>query len=273
MDSYSLVLWPLVASLTREPEHFPSWTRNGHEYRAFSLRRRTQYPWYGQHNIHMFPNLQLCKFVILPTWDAQTFILLLSCTLRNFCNSPGFPFSPGGGDPGDTLVTVHVGGRLSMHWGCDLGMLAVPLLLQPCETESGSWLSPKKPQKSQCFLLTPCPVTFAHMLHHTPSVLSRTWTTNKFQNQFVVSTEIFLSVLKGLYTDKVAKILSYLQELSINSPSRQKLFARASADKQKQRWHSKKKLFYLSLALLQHYFRKSWMQILHECNCRFQEIT
>lgn len=31
----------------------------------------------------------------------------------------------------------------------------------------------KTPKQSQCFLLTPCTVTFAHMLHHTPSVLSR----------------------------------------------------------------------------------------------------
>lgn len=131
----------------------------------------------------------------------------------------------------------------------------------------------KIPKQSQCFLLTLCTVTFPYMLHHAPSVLSRTWKTNNFQNQFVVNTEIFLSVLKGLHRDKVAEILSYLRELSVNSPSRQELLARASADKQKQRWHSKKKLFLLPHSLLQHYFRKSWMQILPECNCGFQEIT
>lgn len=44
-------------------------------------------------------------------------IHLLSCTLRNFCNPPGFPFSSEGGDSGDMLMTVPVGGKWFMHWG------------------------------------------------------------------------------------------------------------------------------------------------------------
>lgn len=171
------------------------------------------------------------------------------------------------------LMTVHVGGRLFMHWGSDLGMLAVPCSCNHGKLSLVPDCHQKAPKQSQCFLLDPCTITFAHMFQHIPSVLSRIWTTNKFQNQFVVSTDIFLSVSKGLQRDEVAEILSYLREQSINSPSRQKLLARASADKQKQRWHSKKKLVYLALVLPQHYFRKSWMQILHGCNCRFQEIT
>lgn len=148
MDSYSLVLWPLVASLTREPGHFPSWARAGHEYRGFSLRRRTEQPCYGQHN----RQARFQIFCILrgdySAHMGRSDIHLLSCTLKNFCNPPGFPFSSEGerfrghADSGDCVQMWEVVHALRL-WS---GHAAVPLLLQPCEIESGSWLSPKNPQ-------------------------------------------------------------------------------------------------------------------------------
>lgn len=133
----TLVLWPLVASLTRQSEHFPSWTRNGHEHRAFSLKRRTtQLPWYGQHNSHVFPNLQLCKWgLFCPPGMLRH--LLFSCSLFVILQDWIAFFLWGRrfrGQADDCACRWE----LFMHWGCDLGMLAVPCLLQPCETESGS---------------------------------------------------------------------------------------------------------------------------------------
>lgn len=103
------------------------------------------------------------------------------------------PFSSEGGDSGDRLMTVPVGGSCSCTeaviwacWQCPAYCNRVKLNLVP------KWYQ-KPPKKSQFFLLTPCAVTLAHMLHRTPSVLSRT---NKFQNQFVVNAGIFFSVFK-----------------------------------------------------------------------------
>lgn len=272
IDFYSLVLWPLMASLTGAPEHFPSWTRNGHEYRSFSLRRRTQQPWYSQQNHHI--SFRISSFVSgdnsahLGCSDIHFVALLYP---KSFCNPPGFSFSSEGGDSGDMLMLVPVGGRwFALRQGS--GHAGVPLLLRPCEIESGSWLSPKSPKHSQCFLLTPCTLSFAHMLHHTPSVLSRIWTTSKFQNQSMANTEIFLSVLKGLHSDKVAVILSYLKELSTTPQGRNYLLESQLINKNRDDIQRKKRV-YLSLVLLEDYFRKRWMQIMHECNYRFQEIT
>lgn len=101
-------------------------------------------------------------------------------------------FSSDGGDSGDMLTTLF---RQVGDCSCTEAMMRVCWWC-PC------WICfaivTKHPKQSQCFLLTPCTVTFSHVLHQRLSVLSRIWTTDNCQCQFVVNTEFFLSVIKDL---------------------------------------------------------------------------
>lgn len=132
----------------------------------------------------MFPNLQLCKWGLfcppgmlrhsfgcsLVPWII--FVIQQDCLfpLREEIQGTGW-WLPVGGSCSCTEAVIWA------CWQCPACCNHVKLNLVPERYQ-------KPPKKSQCFLLTPCNVTFAHTLHHTPSVLSRIWTTNKFQNQF-----------------------------------------------------------------------------------------
>lgn len=96
---------------------------------------------------YTFPNLQLCKWgLFCPAGMLRHSFCCSLAPWRIFVILQDSLFSLREEIQGSCWCLCTWVGGCSCTEGSDQGMLAVSLLLQPCEAESGSWLPSKNPQ-------------------------------------------------------------------------------------------------------------------------------